>query len=446
MAIGTTFTLGFDGKAVQRGLASIGGRLTSLAGGALKNITAGFVAMGAAIAAAGAYGIASFVKSSSEAAASAESLSSSFEVLTGSAEKAKGILAEIKKFGATTPLEQKDIQQSAQTLLAFGVRLEDVMPTLRMLGDVSAGNAEKLQSLALVFGQVSSAGKLTGGDLLQLINVGFNPLNEIAKRTGISMSDLRKMMEEGQITTAMLKQAFLDATGSGGMFNGMLSKMADTTEGKMSNLSDSITSLKVAFGTGFNDGLKVALDAVSSKLPLLEESFSNIGKRIGDAIGEAVAGNMDKLAAIGELIGSTIMAGLMASIYAGSAKIVEAIAKTSEFLNPFRPVLDQAGINFRQGSQHAGALGFKDYLDAELANRGIREKAQAVMGGPQPYIPIRSQSQPGDEQWKSNWSSMIRTPESTPNSPVPQQLIKQSEIQSQMLLELKKANQGGSKL
>lgn len=38
-----------------------------------------------------------------------------------------------------------------------------------MLGDISQGNKEKFNSLSLVFGQISSQGKLMGGDLLQLI-------------------------------------------------------------------------------------------------------------------------------------------------------------------------------------------------------------------------------------------------------------------------------------
>ena len=84
-----------------------------------------------------------------------------------------------------------------------------------MLGAVALGNKEKLSSLALVFGQVSSAGRLTGQDLLQFINVGFNPLNYIAKRTGESMEELRDRMSRGAIGVEEVEQAFIDATSNG---------------------------------------------------------------------------------------------------------------------------------------------------------------------------------------------------------------------------------------
>ena len=68
---------------------------------------------------------------------------------------------------------------------------------MQMLGDVSQGNKERFDSLTLAFAQVSSAGKLSGQDLLQFVNAGFNPLNEIAKVTGESMEDLRERMSDG---------------------------------------------------------------------------------------------------------------------------------------------------------------------------------------------------------------------------------------------------------
>ena len=244
MAIGTTLKISFDAKAVQRGLASMG---SSLAGFGSKIAKIGLGTVTATTAAAAA-GFVAFAKSSSDAAAEIESMSTAFEVLTGSADKAKVLLEEIRQFGATTPLEQKDLIKASQTLLAFGVKLEDVMPMLRMLGDVSMGSAEKLGSLALVFGQVSSAGKLTGQDLLQFVNVGFNPLNEIAKRTGKTMADLRDEMSKGKISTAMVRQALVDATGAGGLFNNMLNRMANTTEGKLSNMKANFALIQQTFG------------------------------------------------------------------------------------------------------------------------------------------------------------------------------------------------------
>jgi len=446
MAIGTTFTLGFDGKAVQRGLASIGGRLTSLAGGALKNIIAGFVAMGAAIGAAAVAGLAMLGKTASESASDMENLNAQFALFTGGAENAKKMLDELRVIATKSPLEMTDIAAGAKNLLVYGVAADKVTKITNQLSEVSAGNGEVMGRLTYAFGQITSIGRLMGTELRQLTEAGFNPLEFISKKTGESMMQLKKRMEDGGVTLGEVEEALNAATSAGGRFYGLNEKMSQTFSGRVSMMKDQWVQLTAALGDGMNRGLKVAIDAVTNALPKMKENFTAIGNAIGDAIGEAVAGNMDKLAAIGELIGSTIMAGIMASIYAGSAKIVEGIAKVSEFLNPFRPVLDQAGINFRQGSQHAGALGFKDYLDAELANLGIREKAAAIMGtGPQPYLP--SAASPGAvAEFNQRRGEMLDESMSRQSPPWIQEILKQNELQRQMLDELKKANKEGSKL
>ena len=96
-----------------------------------------------------------------------ESYTSNFKVLLGSQEKAVERVNYLKNLAAKTPFELTDLADATQTLLSFQVSADETNEILEMLGDISLGNKEKLSSLALVFGQVSSAGKLTGQDLLQ---------------------------------------------------------------------------------------------------------------------------------------------------------------------------------------------------------------------------------------------------------------------------------------
>ena len=80
------------------------------------------------------------------------------------------------------------------------------------------GNAQRFQALSLAFAQVSAAGKLTGQDLLQMVNAGFNPLQEMSKKTGKSISELKDLMADGAISTKMVEDAMASATGAGGRF------------------------------------------------------------------------------------------------------------------------------------------------------------------------------------------------------------------------------------
>jgi len=91
---------------------------------------------------------------------------------------------------------------------------------------------------------------------------------------------------------------------------GAMERLSATTEGKLSNMKDSIDQLQVAFGTGFNDGLKVALDAANKFLPELEKIFSEAGTVVGVAMVQAVNGNMNMFAQIGAIIGEAMWIGV----------------------------------------------------------------------------------------------------------------------------------------
>ena len=157
-----------------------------------------------------------------------QDLRQSFDTLLGSAEKGKKLFLEIQKMATLTPFTSSDLAQATSTMLGFGVAEEKVLPLMKQLGDISMGNAERFQRLSLAFAQVSAAGKLTGQDLLQMINAGFNPLQEISKKTGKSLSELKDEMADGAISAKMVEEAMLAATSAGGRFEGGMIKASKT--------------------------------------------------------------------------------------------------------------------------------------------------------------------------------------------------------------------------
>lgn len=177
-----------------------------------------------------------FTKATIGLAAKMETIETGFKTLLGSAQKAKVLIKDLKEFSLATPFQPLALVKATETLLNFEVTAKDVLPTLRQLGDISGGNAQKLQSLAIAFGQVSSLGRLQGQDLLQMINVGFNPLSEIAKITGDSMSELRDKMTKGEIGIDLVRQAMVKATSKGGRFFERMKEGSKTTEGLTSTL------------------------------------------------------------------------------------------------------------------------------------------------------------------------------------------------------------------
>jgi len=302
-------TLSLKDISFRRGLQAAGKEITEL-GKKSAMIGKTVATAGAGLAAAGVAGFAAFAVSSSKAASNIEDLATQFEVLTKSSAITKGLMKTFRDEAAKSPLSVSDYSQAAKTMLSFGVSMEDLVPSLKALGDVSMGNSERFGSLALAFSQTAASGRLMGQEVLQYVNAGFNPLQEISKKTGESMLTLKKRMEDGAISASEVSDAFKSATSEGGMFFGAIEKGAATTSGKIAKFKDSIETLKIAFGTGFNDGLKTALDSANNFLPQLEEKFKLAGSFLGMAITDAVSGDGAKFALIGEYIGTAIAEGM----------------------------------------------------------------------------------------------------------------------------------------
>ncbi len=152
-----------------------------------------------------------------------------FEIFTGSAEKSGQLVENLRDFAARTPVVLTSATQASTTMLQFGVSVDDVMTRLGQLGDVSGGAHERLQRLALAFGQITANTRLQGQELRQLIESGFNPLAVISEKTGVSMAELRDRMAEGEISAELVGAALDVATGAGGRFEGRLKRVAEET-------------------------------------------------------------------------------------------------------------------------------------------------------------------------------------------------------------------------
>lgn len=112
---------------------------------------------GGLIGLAGGFGIAmqafNGIKSIVQKGVELEQTNVKFEVLLGSAERAKSLLGELNQYANFTPYDNASIQKGAETMLGFGIAQEKIMPSMKMLGDVAMGYAEKLGSLSLAFAQ-----------------------------------------------------------------------------------------------------------------------------------------------------------------------------------------------------------------------------------------------------------------------------------------------------
>ena len=200
-------------------------------------------------------GLQSVVKSGLDYNRSMESYLTNFKVMLGDEQLAAEKLEEIRRMAASTPFSLSDLTEGTQTLLQFGVAADDTTGVLKRLGDISLGNADKLQTLVRAYGKMSSAQKVTLENVNMMIDAGFNPLNQICDATGESMSALYKRISDGKVSFSELEAAVAAATSEGGQFyNGML-EASQTFNGRLSTLKDNVAALTGELTSGLFSAL-----------------------------------------------------------------------------------------------------------------------------------------------------------------------------------------------
>lgn len=263
-------SLKFDTEINESGFNS---GISKLGGIAKKGVGVAVAAVGAVTAALGA-GVVAGVKYN----ASIESYQTSFEVMTGSAEKAAEVIDKLKKVGAETPFELPDLADTTQLLMNYGFSADEAMDSMMMLGDISQGSAEKMSRIATAYGQMSSAGKVSLEDVKQMIEAGFNPLQEISESTGESMASLYDRISKGTISVDEITASMQRATSEGGKYFQSMEKQSQTFSGLISTLKDNAQQLLGEVVKPISDGLTGSLlPAAISAIEQLTQGFEENG-------------------------------------------------------------------------------------------------------------------------------------------------------------------------
>ena len=292
-----------------------------------KVISAAFSEMGLALTAAGIVGgIIGIGKAALTTAAELERVSVAFKVFTGDAELAKNMLADLKNQALESPMQFLDITRGAQTLLQYGLTAQQVVPITRMLGDVSAGNADYFQRLALAFGQVNAAGRLMAAESRQMINAGFNPLKAISNATGESMASLTQRMHDGQISVKELGDAFVYATSKGGSHYNMAEEQAKTIGGLYNKLSESVTFALADIGQGMVKAFSLP-DVVNSTLQFMNDFKTAMQNN--EAVGQMMAIIIDRIKIAIKLLVAVLIGAI--NLWQG---LVSIMMKLKEFGQP----------------------------------------------------------------------------------------------------------------
>lgn len=226
-------------------------------------------------------------------------------LLNGNKAAADELVSQTKAVFAATKVGSSAALENAQSLLAFGLAKEKVVPVMQQLGDLALGNATKFNQLADNYGKMVSAQHVSIIDLRQFSLAGAPVIEELQKITGKAGAEFDKMVSDGDISVAMVEEAFARMTGEGGRFSNAMANAGKTTSGKLNvelaKLSDSTTKLATSLLPVVNQLISFAapiaglFSSAVSEYPKITSGIAGISVGIAGAI---VAFKASKLAIV----------------------------------------------------------------------------------------------------------------------------------------------------
>ena len=192
-----------------------------------------------------------------------QQLEVAFTTMTGSAEKANALMAQLTRTAATTPFGLEEVSQGAKQLLAYGFEAEKVNETLIRLGDIAAGLKIPLNDLIYLYGTTMAQGRLYTQDLNQFTGRGIPLTAELAKQFGIAQGKVKELVEAGKVGFPEVQKAIESLTDEGGRFCGLMEGHSKTIIGQISNIEDAIDMMFNEIGQQSEGIINETLSGVS---------------------------------------------------------------------------------------------------------------------------------------------------------------------------------------
>nr|DAJ52117.1 MAG TPA: tail tape measure protein [Caudoviricetes sp.] len=266
---------------------------------------------------------------------SMEYYTTSFTVMTGSADKASETVKKLADIGATTPFDMPQLADATSLLMNFGFSADDAVDSMMMLGDISQGNAEKLNTIARAYGKMNSAQKVSLESINMMIDAGFNPLQEISEKTGESMQSLYDRVSKGKMSVDEITESMKRSTSEGGKYFQSMDAQSQTLDGRLSTLSDTINS---KLGEALQPILQKAADEwipnitnaidnmdIDSVVSVIDDLISGVGDLFG-----FIMDNGDTIISLVAGIGTAMLTWNVASMINGVVTAVKAYQMANE--------------------------------------------------------------------------------------------------------------------
>lgn len=271
-----------------------------------------------------------------------------FTTMMGSADAASQMLQRLYTFAKTTPFSYDSILQASRSLVAMGMSAEDVVPTLRAVGDAAASSGKGQAAFAAItdtLGKMSAQSNVSLDDMWSLSDNGVQALQILANKSGVSVEEMRKRISNGAVGSKWAIDALVDGIehGSDGVagatakMGGQMGSLKQTWTGATDTMRSAWRNLALA-AMGESDNVASSSSKVlDSLVPMVHgvtELLNTTASKLREA-GVSVTPIIDKVT---ELLGK-----LNDKIASMSPEQVRAVAKALMLFAAAGPVLTVAG-------------------------------------------------------------------------------------------------------
>jgi hypothetical protein len=192
----------------------------------------------------------------------------SLEAILQNKAQADQIFNKTVQLAVKSPFQIKELVTFTKQLAAYRIESDKLYDTTKRLADVSAGLGVDMGRLILAYGQVKAAAYLRGTEVRQFTEAGINMYGELQKlfktrdQADYTTAQIVDMISKRKVTFEDVEQVFENLTSKEGIFYNMQEIQAETLQGKISNLKDSIDVMLNSIGKANEDTLKGSIDTV----------------------------------------------------------------------------------------------------------------------------------------------------------------------------------------
>lgn len=213
----------------------------------------------------------------------------SLQAILQNKSQADQIFNKTVQLAVKSPFQIKELVTFTKQLAAYRIESDKLYDTTKRLADVSAGLGVDMGRLILAYGQVKAAAYLRGTEVRQFTEAGINMYGELQKlfktrdQADYTTAQIVDMISKRKVTFENVEQVFENLTSKEGIFYNMQEIQAETLQGKISNLKDSIDVMLNSIGKANEDTLKGAVDTVKVLIDNWE-TVVNIAKAFAPVI------------------------------------------------------------------------------------------------------------------------------------------------------------------